>query len=158
MAPKIPSLGDPRVPGPEGPAVLPAVGGARGPVAADWSLLHATGDLTIATAPELDPAPPAAVTDQHPERQLILDLAGATFQDCTGQRVRAKRRLADRFRLRNPPVGAGNPASAMRPARIRGAGRRGDHAGRPWPSGPLARTGAVAAVRPGPGHGGVGGC
>jgi anti-anti-sigma factor len=72
-----------------------------------WRLVHATGDLDLATAPELDRVLRAAIAADT-ERHLVLDLGAVTFLDCCGlsSLVRAQSTLLDRFWLTNvpPPV------------------------------------------------------
>jgi anti-sigma B factor antagonist len=74
-------------------------------VTAGWCLVTATGDIDLATAPELSRVLQAAIPAQQPERHLILDLAAVNFIDCSGLRllVQTRHRLADRFWLANPP-------------------------------------------------------
>jgi anti-anti-sigma factor len=66
--------------------------------------VRASGDIDLATAPELDRVLRAAVTPDQPDRHLVLDLAAVTFLNGSGLRplVRARRRLNDRFWLANP--------------------------------------------------------
>jgi len=72
-----------------------------------WRLVRATGDLELATAPELDRVLRTAIAADT-ERHLVLDLGAVTFLDCCGlsSLVRARSALLDRFWLTNvpPPV------------------------------------------------------
>jgi anti-anti-sigma factor len=78
------------------------------PTTADvtWHLVHLTGELDLATAPEVDEAVEVAEAG-HPDRHVVVDLRGVTFLDCAalGSLIRARNRLGDRLWLHAiPPI------------------------------------------------------
>jgi anti-anti-sigma factor len=72
-----------------------------GPLPTHWWALHVSGELDIATAPDLEARLGRALA-QHHGAGIVLDLSAVTFLDCAGLRpvIRARNRLAHRLCLR----------------------------------------------------------
>jgi len=70
---------------------------------ARWWAVHLSGDVDLATAPDLD-ALMARVEARHRNDGVVLDLSAVPFMDCAGLHplVRARRRLGSGLRLRAP--------------------------------------------------------
>lgn len=74
------------------------------PLPARWWAICVSGDLDLATGPQLDTRIARAVA-QHPSDGLVLDLSAVTFVDCAGLRplLRARNVLGQRLCLRAVP-------------------------------------------------------
>jgi len=84
---------------------LDATGTPPGSPPDRWWVLHVSGELDVATAPDLDARMGRAVALRHGDG-LVLDLSAVTFVDCAGLRpvLRGRNRLGRRLCLRAVPA------------------------------------------------------
>jgi anti-anti-sigma factor len=80
------------------------IGPMTPPVPSRWWAVQLTGELDLATGPDLDTRLERAIA-QHPGDGIVLDLSRVTFMDCAGLRplMRARARLGRRLCLRATP-------------------------------------------------------